>query len=280
MAMPAPPPLVFHARPQAASNMLDDNCLDENIVEDAASQQINKSEKNKIELEYLPNGKVHLTLYSSANDFLLNKFIATQSQTIDLSKITDVSLSSSKKLTGATLQLLGERLPSLDSLDLTGCTQFNNSDLAHLVQMPKLTNLALAGCHGIGKAGLLYLSSSLNNIELLDLTQCPQVDDETLACLPNNRHLKHLILTACTQFTNTGLRELGKLNKLESLILDQCTQISDEGLRNLMSDKRLKKLKQINLSNCPHITIQGIMGLKLGIKSLRHINTHLLKMDA
>jgi hypothetical protein len=120
----------------------------------------------------------------------------------------------------------------------------------------------------------VYLSNLLDNVEVLDLTHCPQVDDEILACLSNMHQLKHLILTACTQFTNKGLRELRKLDKLESLILDQCTQISDAGLHNLKSASGLRKLRQINLSNCPLVTQYAVLGLKQGLKGLKHINTN------
>jgi hypothetical protein len=273
-ALPAPPSISSPAAVrQIASTLLDYGCLDGNPVENAVSQLVGKSVVDEIGVECLPNGKVHLLLPPTTNEYLLDNFVSIQSQNIDFSRVSGLSLMFCKKLTGAALLLLSQKFPALNNLDLTGCTQLNDSDLLHLANMLKLKNLSLAGCHGISKTGLVYLSNMLDNVEVLDLMNCPQVDDEIMACLPNMHQLKHLILTACTQFTNTGLRELRKLDKLESLILDQCTQISDAGLGNLHSSSKFRNLKEINLRYCPLITSKGVLALKKTLNTLKLVNT-------
>ena len=242
-------------------------------ADEALLQFTDNDELGDIKIKALPNGCFNLSLPKSLTDCLLDNFVSVQSLSIDLSRVTGVNLSFCKKLTGAALGVLSQKFPALNNLDLTGCTQLNDSDLLHLANMLKLKNLSLAGCHGISKTGLVYLSNMIDNVEVLDLMNCPQVDDEIMACLPNMHQLKHLILTACTQFTNTGLRELRKLDKLESLILDQCTQISDAGLGNLHSSSKFRNLKEINLRYCPLITSKGVLALKKTLNTLKLVNT-------
>lgn len=272
----APPPLSVNRQRQTSARPSADFCSVESLEGEVMAQSVNNNalgKVDKVSVRHLPDGKVHLCLPSSVNDFLLSNFASVQSQNIDLSKVAGISLAFCKQLTGAALRVLSERFPALTTLDLTGCSQFNDNDLAHLAQMVNLDNLCLAGCSGMSKKGFQYLCSLLDRIEVLDLTSCPQVDDEVLASLPKMHELKHLTLTACTQFTDAGISELGKLKKLESLLLDQCTQISDVGLSNLHASSRFKKLTEINLSNCPRITKNGVSSFKQGLKALKLVNT-------
>lgn len=272
MALPPAPQIRVSPNSRIASTLSDEVYPDENPMGTTVPQVVSLSATDKLEIASLPDGNLRLSLASTLSDDLLIRLVLAQSQNIDPRLVTEVSLSFCKNLTGTALQFLSERFPALNNLNLTGCSQFNDDEIAHVAQMVNLTNLSLAGCHGVSKTGLINLSSLLDNVEKLDLTHCAQVDDELLASLPNMHQIKHLMLTACATFTNTGLRELGKLKKLESLIMDQCPQISDVGLRKINHASGFRKLTQINLSNCPLVTQHGVFDLKQRLKGLQHVN--------
>jgi hypothetical protein len=283
MAMPPPPPIGVPARfksylpeinsPQFASSSTENLPPQGQSMATDFLQEVTENTNVAFETETLPDGSIHITFPSGTNDLAIQNFFLLQGQSNALSRVSSISLSFCKNVTGATLQVLSQGIPALNSLNLTGCVQFNDNDLVHIAQMVNLKNLTLAGCSGISKPGLITLSSLLDNVEMLDLTSCPQIDNEILASLPNMYQLKHLILTACTNFSDHGLSELGKLRKLESLILDQCPQISDDSLRKMNAASGFGKLTQINLSNCPRVTPHGVFALKQILKGLRYVNS-------
>lgn len=263
-------------KPQLASALFENEDLNEDLMdsEEALLQQFSKRPKASIRVNSLTDGGIYLTLPSAVSDAEIKKFLLVGSKSGDLIKVTSVFLRFRMHVTGALLHDLSQALPKLNSLDLTGCSQFNEDDLVHLAQMKNLKNLTLAGCNRIGKVGLTNLFNLIPNLEMLDLTSCSQVDDEILSSLQNIYQLKHLILTACSNFTDAGMHELAKLENLESLILDQCPQISDVGLRNISFGLGFRKLTQINLINCPLVTKDGVSFLKKTLKQLEHINAN------
>lgn len=278
MALGAPPVIASTAPSANPSGQMSVNLSREFSLaiaseDEALLQSINNDALGDIKIKALPNGCFNLSLPKSLTDCLLDNFVSVQSLSIDLSRVTGINLSFCKKLTGVALWVLSQQFPALKNLDLTGCSQFNDADLVHLVQMGNLDTLCLAGCSGISKAGFQSLCSLLDKVEVLDLTSCNHVDDTVLHSLPNMHQLKHLVLTACTQFTDNGMGELGKLSKLESLHMDQCTQISDAGLGNLHSSSKFRKLKEINLRYCPLITSKGVLALKKTLNTLKLVNT-------
>ena len=165
--------------------------------------------------------------------------------------------------------MLGQDFPSLRVLDLTGCSQFKGDDLQAFTTMLNLEKLCLAGCLGIDKAGFNYLTSLLTKLETLDLSSCPQVNDEFLMPLANSVNLKELILSGCTGFTGAGLGEIGKAgkhSKLLSLTLDQCPQITNADLFKL---RTLRHLEELNIEKCTSLTKSGIDKLRRHLKSTK-----------
>lgn len=244
-------------------------CTDDTLHESLINDYVSNETLNNTKIECLPNGDFKLHLPVITNDAQLFEYLVFQCQGYDFSKATELNLSFCTNLTGQTLQLLSKKLPSLRTLDLTGCNQFNDADLVHVAHMANLDNLCLAGCSGFSKQGFEYMTSLLDKLETLDLTGCPQLDDDFLSLLPNMLELKSLVLSGCTGFTGEGLGKIGKegaLGKLQTLTLDQCRQISDSDLGRL---RNLSQLKQLDIRNCPSITQNGINKLRRHLKSTK-----------
>jgi hypothetical protein len=277
LSRPQSPPQPEIENLQIPAPLSENVAVNEGLALDEMLQESSKSLTAGIEVDMQAHGGMHLKFPAVVTDDVLVNFVLVHCNPDALSYVTSVDLTFCKQLSGASLLALSQGLPALNSLNLTGCSQFNDNDLVHISQMVNLKNLSIAGCDGISKAGLINLSSVLDNVDTLDLTSCPQIDDEVLSSLPNMYQLKNLILTACTQFSDSGLRALGKLKKLESLVLDQCPQISNSSLLKIsaISATGFRKLTHLNVSNCPRVTQQGIFSLKQTLPWLRAVNTGL-----
>lgn len=247
--------------------------MEENQAFDEMLQESSKSMAAGIEVENANLGGMHLKFPTAVTDDVLMNFVLVHCNPQALHHVTSVDLSFCKKLTQLSLLALSQGLPALTALNLTGCSQFNDDEIINVSEMVNLKNLTLAGCSGISKHGYIELARLLDNVEILDLTSCSEVDNEVLAALPSMHQLKHLVLTACTNFTEDSFAELGKLRKLQSLLIDQCPQITNASLGKLgnIAATKLKKLAYINVSNCPRLTPEGVFALKQTLPRVKDV---------
>jgi internalin A len=97
---------------------------------------------------------------------------------------------------------------------------------------------------------------ALNGLRQLDLDSCP-VTDAHLKQVVRLRELQSLSLVD-TRVTDAGIEQLIGLGDLVHLWLES-TAVTDAGLRHI---ERLKRLKMLDLRNCPNITDAGIARLQ------------------
>lgn len=93
-----------------------------------------------------------------------------------------------------------------------------------------LMELALYRCREFTEGGVMGLISGCQHLERLDLSDCQNVNDQTIIAIAMVRCLVSLNLKACDKVTNIGLKELiPSCLLLEELDLTSCGMVDDLG---------------------------------------------------
>jgi hypothetical protein len=124
-----------------------------------------------------------------------------------LKSLRFLSLEQCEQITGVGLKSVGEAAPLAD-LRLTGCSNVGDAAMEHIGRIRSLTHLFLSGT-AVGDAGLARLST-LENLEYLQIENCPNVTDE-------------------------GLTQLSQLPRLQTLFVGGCPHVTDEGVARLQA---------------------------------------------
>ncbi|ELU13733.1 hypothetical protein CAPTEDRAFT_190319 [Capitella teleta] len=152
---------------------------------------------------------------------------------------------------------------NLDSFDFsTFPDEFLVNSMIHkLRRRKKLNNRTFRHllCPTIEHLDLGYVYLTENTLKLV-ASQCP--------------HLRHLNLRECGYvITDHALSNLTKkLPHLETLNLACCHHLTDSTLRAL--SKNCKELSQINLTNVPLLTQQGILNMLSSLHKLKHLDIY------
>lgn len=171
---------------------LNDGDLYEGLSEDIAKQTAITSFHVK-DLECTNEIITALTSLPNLKSIRLERCHLTTSQQQMLSvlplKLLSLSDSTGPEPGRSSLEMYSE----LTDLDLSGCGWISEEDLAGLAKLPKLQSLSLSRTR-ISNIGLqkLAASTSLNRI---DLSYCPQLNDEILTTLQSFRGLRQVMLT-------------------------------------------------------------------------------------
>lgn len=111
------------------------------------------------------------------------------------------------------------------------------------------------------------------HLEVLEMRSCDQLTNTGIISLVQvQTGLQHLDLTASVRLTDLGLIEICRcLPELKVLKLRRCRALTDVGVREI---KNLRKLRELDISECEAITSAGIID---GIASER--NSRMLKLS-
>nr|XP_055049052.1 dynein regulatory complex subunit 6 [Misgurnus anguillicaudatus] len=134
-----------------------------------------------------------------------------------------------------------------------------------------VTSLNLCGCTLLQGSSLSCICQC-KNLQDLNLSECPNVNDEIMKkILEGCPSLLHVNL-ACTSITNATMKVLSRCClTLRSLNLSYCTNFSDEGLQYLITAKGCHRLTQLDLSGCSQITVDGFRHVADACGSLQQI---------
>ena len=83
-------------------------------------------------------------------------------------------------VTGITLQVLSKSCPALESLYLDDCKNINNASLDVLQHIPALTTLSVQRNHLITQSAILKLIYKLENLQSLDVSDCPHFNENSV----------------------------------------------------------------------------------------------------
>lgn len=167
---------------------------------------------------------------------------------------------------------LCQNFPSLVELNLSLCKQITDLSLEKIAQTLKnLESLELGGCCNVTNAGLLYISWGLKKLKRLDLRSCWQITDQGIGHLAGLYHsqiggnlaLEHLGLQDCQRLSDESLRHVstGLGQSLKSINLSFCVSITDSGMKHLA---KIGSLRDLDLRACDNVTEIGMAYLAEG----------------
>lgn len=224
-----------------------------------------------------------------------------------LENLKILSLSGNQFLTDALFDRFVSAAPSLEELNLSGCSlQFHLGLIKKfypptidIFQNPSESVLTFYFIWQFIKAraknikrllfsktlidgSALKLLSETENLQLqsLEVHLCDQLTNTGfLALTTHQTTLRELDVSLCTRVTDVTLVHISKnLVNLEYLNIQRCRAVTDLGVAEL---HKLKKLKSLNISECELITKEG---LKIGIfaeqnEILEELDVHSLNLD-
>ncbi|XP_047417468.1 dynein regulatory complex subunit 6 [Sciurus carolinensis] len=188
--------------------------------------------------------------------------------TCDLRKIR---FEGNKRITDACFKFIDKNYPNIHHIYMVDCKGITDGSLKSLSPLKHLTVLNLANCVRIGDVGLRHFLDGPSSIRIreLNLSNCLQLGDISIMKLSERcRNLNYLSLRNCEQLTDQGIEHIVNIFSLISLDLSG-TVISNEGLIVL---SRLKKLKELSLSECYRITDFGIQAFCKSSVILEHLD--------
>uniref|UniRef100_A0A8C4QER3 F-box/LRR-repeat protein 15-like leucin rich repeat domain-containing protein n=1 Tax=Eptatretus burgeri TaxID=7764 RepID=A0A8C4QER3_EPTBU len=171
-----------------------------------------------------------------------------------------LKIEGNSNLTETTLRALSQNCGRLKHMRIKNCAQVNNTSLGFLSSLHNLTVLNLSQCPRVGESGIKSLAEGNCGPKLreLNLSSCSLVGDRSLQKLAQRCCcLLYLNLSYCNSITNEGLEYLSGLPSLISLDLT-AANVQDQGLISLGF---IDMLQQLSLSENTAITDKGIQML-------------------
>ncbi|CAH4031166.1 F-box/LRR-repeat protein 20-like [Pieris brassicae] len=204
--------------------------------------------------------------------------------TTSLKKLKCLSLAGNQYLTDALFSRFVETAPELEELNLSGCSlQFHLGLVkrfyplgSNIYDNPSESVLTFYFVHQFLTARaknikrLLFSKTLIDGVALKSLAEtehlklqylqvhsCDQLTNVGISSLSNYQHcLRELDIGLCTRVTDQSLVYIcSNLVHLECLNIQRCRAVTDLGVAEL---QKLKKLKQLNISQCDLISKEGI----------------------
>ncbi|CAF0811974.1 unnamed protein product [Adineta steineri] len=122
---------------------------------------------------------------------------------------------------------------------------------------PFLQHLNLRQCSRIGRLTFLGISSC-KNLQDLNLSECPSVDDESIKIITGGCHILLYLNLSHTSVTNHSFRHLARhCHFLQFLSVAYSRQFSDRAFGYLANGRGCRKLTHLDISGCTQLTPVG-----------------------
>jgi len=141
-----------------------------------------------------------------------------------------------------------------------------------LGRLRNLTQLKMTGgCNEVMEEDLNYLFEELNNLVMVDLSECDQVmTDEVVEILArNNPNLERLVLDDCVKLQGFGFWA-PIFKNLKHLSLSGCYNVTDAAIQKMANS--CSHLESINLKGCVLVEDSGVKSLAQKCPNLQSIN--------
>ena len=164
-------------------------------------------------------------------------------------------------------------LPSLASLNISGCVAVTDIGVMMIAQLSNLTSLEMPWCLKVTNIGLSALTP-LTKLSNLNISGCQLITEHGLACLASLTNLRRLGLLnlgyskVCV--TDAALQKLSSLTKLESLNVGLNIG-SMQPFHKAVTDASMRLVS----SSFKQLTQLGLMSLDIsdeGVKMLSQLN--------
>uniref|UniRef100_M4BW30 Uncharacterized protein n=1 Tax=Hyaloperonospora arabidopsidis (strain Emoy2) TaxID=559515 RepID=M4BW30_HYAAE len=152
------------------------------------------------------------------------------------------------------IQELGPALNTVEELQMQGCYRLSDAGCKGLVRRcaPSLESLELSCNQRITKQSIDYFCE-LKQLHSLTLSECPQLDDASLASLKSMTQLRKLKLNQLERLSDAFFVSLAQsLPDLEEVSVARCSQLTNTAVRGILDACR--GLKELDVSDLHQIT--------------------------
>ncbi len=154
--------------------------------------------------------------------------------TQDSNLLQKLVLSDFKELTDSVIVPVLGRNPRLSHLNLSGCSGLTIKTLTAIrTKCVDVTTLSFKECHWVPSASLEALFVERENIEVIDLTGCWELVDNTIITLvTQNSRLRWLSVARIYGITEVAIVEVANFcPELEYLDIQGCWRVTDNAVR-------------------------------------------------
>ncbi|XP_030483531.2 F-box/LRR-repeat protein 10 isoform X1 [Cannabis sativa] len=184
------------------------------------------------------------------------------------------------------LLLMADKCADMESICLGGFCRVTDTGFKTIFHAcSKLYKLKVS--HGTQLTDLIFHDISATSLSLLhvSLRWCSLLTNQAVASLASNKNLKILDLRCCRNLGDEALRAIRNLTKLKSLLLDGsdisdmglsflrpsviqslvslsvrgCKKLTDKFISALFEGCPITELRELDLSNLPHLSDNGIL---------------------
>eukprot|EP00927_Polykrikos_kofoidii_P061042 TRINITY_DN55930_c0_g1_i1.p1 TRINITY_DN55930_c0_g1~~TRINITY_DN55930_c0_g1_i1.p1 ORF type:complete len:341 (+),score=52.59 TRINITY_DN55930_c0_g1_i1:154-1176(+) len=152
---------------------------------------------------------------------------------------------------------LAQRCKALTSISLYWNVRVTDKGFGRLLKSQQgdtLIDLSFSGCKNLSDETVQRIVSRGSNLEILDLTRCPQITNAGVLCVSEClEKLRVFRLYAMAQLSPQAFTCLHKLTRLEELDLCGC-RLEDASIVQFLEAANPSKLHTLNLTWCANLT--------------------------
>uniref|UniRef100_A0A8P4G5Y0 F-box domain-containing protein n=2 Tax=Dicentrarchus labrax TaxID=13489 RepID=A0A8P4G5Y0_DICLA len=192
----------------------------------------------------------------------------------------------------------GKGCHNLIHLNLSGCTQMTVNGFRYIsAGCPSLREIVIDDMPTLSDSCVLALIARCRCLSAISLLDAPHLSDITFKaiaevaklktfCTEGNNQLTDISWTAlcsssqglcrlhaaeCTRMTDASLKSMAALKNLQHLDIS-CNKVSDIGIQCLTEGSSSTKLRELNVSQCSHITDISVKRIAQRLCKLYHLN--------
>ncbi|KAG2278568.1 hypothetical protein Bca4012_041110 [Brassica carinata] len=186
------------------------------------------------------------------------------------SNLSKISLKWCMEISDLGIDLLCKKCKDLRSLDVS-YLKITNDSIRSIALLPKLEVLDMVNCPLVDDDGLQYLENGCPSLQEIDVTRCERVSlSGVVSIVRGHPDLQHLKASHCvSEVFLSFLHNIKALKHLKTLWIDGA-RVSDSSLLTLSSSCR--SLTDIGVSKCVGVTDIGVVGLARNCINLKTLN--------
>ncbi|ETM49487.1 hypothetical protein L914_06267 [Phytophthora nicotianae] len=199
-----------------------------------------------------------------------------------LLKMKSLDLTGCTGLNDLSLGHLGHRAKTLESLNLSACTELTDQGLVwllddmldHSAGGTHLKHLDVSYCPSLTATGIYKVVLRCQSLVSLSLSGCTHLSDTNIIDIVNScAKIVKLELAFCRELTDNVLRAIAKHLSLEELNLSRCVRITDDGMLEIAGQSAV--LRRLNVSACKKLSERTLIALLEGCRLLEEMDvTH------
>ncbi|KAJ7329558.1 hypothetical protein JRQ81_015732 [Phrynocephalus forsythii] len=186
-------------------------------------------------------------------------------------KLVKIKIEGSNRVTDLSFRLINKFWPCMKRIGVADCQKITDVGLKLIASLDDIIVLNLSDCMRISDAGIKSFvdGSSSSRIRELILANCSYVTDNALTKIAQRcTNLIYLNICYCQAVTDAGIEALVQISSLAYINISGI-DITDQALDTL---GRLWKIKEINISECKHISDSGIKRFCVDLRRLDYVD--------